>query len=211
MVDSISSLYPVFTVGANDDEFDDGSFSGWTAVNVGTQVPTITETNNVASVLHPGGGGSAYLWAYMRSYAMQTNDYIETGFKHNGTGASFQRIGLIMADGVTWNAGSQALFSVSYAQQFVNFSSYTNYNVDGGGSTFAQQPMPQGCGMTFLRFKYEGANHFRCYISSDGISWIDMSGQQTRTLTPTYIGFYVTPYAGGDPFLASIYYFKKGP
>jgi len=55
--DPISSLYPVFTVGANDDEFNDSNFSGWTTVNSGSFIPTIIESNHVASIVHPGGGG----------------------------------------------------------------------------------------------------------------------------------------------------------
>jgi hypothetical protein len=209
MADYITPLYPAFTVGTNDDEFDDNNFSGWTAVNSGSQIPTIIETNHVASIAHPGAGGSAYLWAYVKSYTMQVNDYIEMAFRLGGISQAYNRAGLILADGNTWNAGSQAIFGASTFQNFFNYSSYTNYNTDGGGATYTTPLSSFGMPTSFLRFVYEGSNHFRGYISPNGISWIDSTGQITRTLTPTYIGFFLTPYGGAAPIILSMHYFRQ--
>ena len=210
MADPISALYPAFTVGANDDEFDDGNFSGWTAVNSGSQVPTVTETNHVASILHPGGGASQYLWAYMKAYTMQTNDYIEMAFRFGGVSQAYNRAGLILADGVTFGAGSQIHWAPSFFQSIMSANSYTNYSVDGGGTSVNVPYLASiGNSVIFLRFKYEGSNHFRGYTSSDGISWVAMTAQLTRTLTPTYIGMFLTSYGGTAPLVASVHYFKQ--
>lgn len=45
--------YPQAT-GGEDDDFNDGSFSGWTTVEA--QTLTITESMGRASAIHPGGG-----------------------------------------------------------------------------------------------------------------------------------------------------------
>ena len=208
--DPITALYPAFTVGANDDEFNDNSFSGWTAVNSGSQVPTVTEANHVASIVHPGGGSSAYLWAYMKSYSVQVNDYIEIAFRFASVSQAYNRAGLLMANGVSFGSGAQVIYAPSYYQAMTAFSAYTGYNTDDpGGSNTLQLLNTLGCGVTFLRMKYEGSNHFRAYVSADGVSWVDVSGQQTFTLTPTYIGFFLTPYGGGSPLIMSVHYFKQ--
>lgn len=207
--DPKTSLYPTFSPGANDDEFDDSSFTGWTAVNTGTQVPTVTETNDVASVLHPGGGTAAYLWAYMKSYAVQTNDYIEIAFRFGGTNQNYNRAGLIMADGTTFGAGAQTIFCASYVQNDLVLTHYTGYDTDVAGTTPVETLATLGAGVTFLRLKYEGSNSWRGYVSPDGISWADVTGTVSSTVTPTKIGFFLTPYGGAAPIVMSLHYFKQ--
>jgi len=208
--DSITSLYPVFTPGANDDEFDNESFSGWTAVNSGTQVPTVTETNHVASIVHPGGGSSAYLWAYMKTYSPSANDYIEMAFRTAGANQNYNRVGLIMANGASFSSGSQVVFNMTPSLGNLYVSQYSGYNADNGvASTVASTFITLGSGVVFLRLKYEGSNHFRGYTSPDGISWADITGQVTSTLTPTHIGFCLTPYGASVPYNVSVHYFKQ--
>jgi len=209
MSDSVTSIYPVFTPGANDDEFNDESFSGWTAVNSGSQVPTVTEINHVASILHPGGGGAQNLWAYMKSYSPSANDYIEIAFKVGGNNQAYNRAGLIMADGVSFSSGTQAVFFLSFFEAYTILTTYNGYNTDNAGFLGSSIFAITGGSVIFLRLKYEGSNHFRGYISPDGVSWMDATGQQTVTVTPTNIGFFLTPHSGSLPVIMSVHYFKQ--
>jgi len=207
--DPISSLYPVFTVGANDDEFNDSNFSGWTTVNSGSFIPTIIESNHVASIVHPGGGAAGDLWAYMKSYTPSVNDYIEMAFNMGGYVQNYNAVGLIMADGVTWTAGKQIVCYARVAAPVTVISSFTGYNTDLSGPYANALIASIGHGLIFIRLKYEGSSHFRGYISPDGISWVEFTTQATYAMTPTYIGFVISPQAGANPFMVSVYYFKQ--
>ena len=146
----------------------------------------------------------------MKSYTPSANDYIEMAFRFAGVDQNYNRVGLLMADGTTFGSGSQVMWFHSFSQSLVAISPYTGYNTDiGGATTKAMKYSTAGTGTFFIRLKYEGSNHWRGYISADGISWADLTGQITLTLSPTKIGFFVTTYGATSPFVASLYYFKQ--
>ena len=207
--DPNSSIYPPFTPAGDDDEFNDGSFSGWTAVNSGANNPTITETNNRASFLLPGGDAAAELHAYMKSGHSSTNDWIEVAFSHNGPTQSYNLFGCLFADGTSYGAGLQVAFGVSPSLTQLPYYSYTNYNaasvISSPGSDVG---FPQG--VCFLRFKYLGSNSWQGYTSPDGISWAAVGVPQARTMTPTHIGFWMTTWGGNGQHVWSVLYVKFG-
>lgn len=206
--DPITSFYPVFTTSGVDDEFDDGSFSGWTLVNDGTHLATNTETNNVLSILLPGSDTSAHLQAYMKSTTVNVGDIIEIAMQGMGENANFQMAGLIFADGTTYAAGNQVCWAIVPSQSNLQLFAQTNYNTQGTNTS-------KGIGNTlpfaaqFLRLKYVSANNFAGYGSCDGISWVNMTGTVGRTCTPSAVGFFVTTWGSTVPYMWSVRYFRK--
>lgn len=206
-LDAISSVYPLFTAGANDDEFDDGTFTGWTAVNSGTNVPTVTETNNVASVYLPGGNSPAELAAYVKAVTPSAGQYVEGAFRGQGKAGAYNICGLVMADGSTYGAGNQVIWYYSPQEGKWALSTHTNYNVQG---TFGPQDaqLDGAYGDMFMRLEYDAANTFRGWVSPDGVSWVDATGAVSYTLSPTRVGFFVTTWGSSTPFVWSWRYFK---
>lgn len=209
-LDPITSVYPSFTAGANDDEFDNGSFTGWTAVNDGANVPTVTETNHVASVHLPGGHAAADLAAYVKAVTPTAGQSIETVFRGQGKAGGFHIAGLIMADGATNGAGNQVVWYYSPQEGKWALSTHTGYNAQGTfGPKDAQLDGPYGD--MFLRLEYDAANTFKGWVSPDGVSWIDVTGAVAYTLAPTHVGFFVTTWGSAEQFVWSFRYWKFNP
>lgn len=206
--DPITSIYPVFTAAGVDDEFDDGSFSGWTLVNDGTHLVIVTETNNVASIYVPGSDTAAHLQAFMKSTTVNTNDYIEICFAGIGQNSNFQMIALVFADGTTYNAGNQVVWAFFPSLSNFQLFTHTGYNAQGGSTTVSI-----GLEAThwFMRLKYLGGNNWIGYLSSDGISWANFTGTVSKTLTPTKIGFAVSSWGSTAEHVWTVRYFRKGP
>lgn len=206
-LDPQSSLYPPFTPGANDDEFDNGSFTGWTAVNSGSNTPTVTETNHVASLSLPGGHAAAELAAYVKTATPSVGDYVECVVRGAGLAQNFNVAGVLMADGSTYGAGQQAVFHYSPAEEKYVLSDFSGYNTQDVFNGFNAASIAAAAD-TYLRLKYSAANTFRGFVSPDGVSWIDVTGPISITLSPTVIGFYVSTWGGTNPFVWSFRYFK---
>jgi hypothetical protein len=208
--DPISSIYPIFTPSGDDDEFNDGSFSGWTAVNSGAHNPTITETNNRASFLLPGSDAASELHAYRNTPgSIVTNDWIEIAYCHSGVAQAYGIFGLIFADGTSYSSGAQVTFmTVTNLQQF-SYYSFTGYNSASNINGYAMENgYPHG--VAFLRFKYLGSNSWQGYSSPDGISWATVGPSQSRTLTPTKVGFAMSTWGGTNQHVWSVLYVKFG-
>ena len=205
--DPKSAIYPPFTTGANDDEFDNGSFSGWTLVNSGSHNPTITEANDCASLLHPGSDSAAELHAYLKTVTPATGDYIETCARFRGINQNYPIGGLIMADGGSYGAGLQLLFDYSPTENKWRIVKHANFSSFTSGSFITVNPDTFSADI-FLRLKYVSANTFTGYVSADGVSWIDVTGGFSYTFSPTRIGFYVSTWGGAQPYNFSFRYFK---
>ncbi len=210
--DPITSVYPAFTPAGDSDEFSGGSFSGWTAVNSGSHLPTLTQTNNVLSVSHPGGDASAELHAWMKTTTVNAGDTIEVVFRQFGPTQSFPLAGLLFADGTTYTAGTQVglWFSPSEANQ-VRWSRMTGYNTQataiGNVGILSVAPFSE----VYLRLKYVSSNTWQPYASCDGTSWIAMASTFAATMTPTAVGFFVTTWGGASACTWSFRYFKHLP
>ena len=208
--DAVSSVYPRFTVGADDDEFDDESFSGWTAVNDGAAIPTVTELNDVASILHPGGGSGAHLLAYMKTASVSVGDIIETAAHMQRKSQNYPIFGLLFADGTIYNAGNQVATYWSPSENLIYRAEFDGYNAAGliGSVTPQANSIASGSDL-FLRLKYVAANTWACYFSCDGVSWLTNSASFASTCTPSAFGFFVTTWGGAEQALFTFRYFRK--
>lgn len=207
--DPITAIYPLFVPVGVDDEFNDGVFSGWTLVDDGTNQARVTETNNVCSLLLPGGDAAAHLHAWMKATAVGVNDVIEMTFRGFGQNQNFNVCGLIMANGATYGGGTQLLWYFSPAENNIARNLTTGYNTNGvpvGYSVTGEN----ASGDRFLRLRYQGSNTWRGYASADGISWVDVTGAFTAAMTPTHVGFFATTWGGIQAHNWSIRYFRKG-
>lgn len=204
-----AAIYPPFTPSGVDDEFDDENFSGFTQVDDSLHQPVITESNDVASIALPGGDTAAHLHAFMKAATVSAGDIIEVAMRMVGITQAFNIAGLVMSDGVTYNAGSQICWYWSPEEQqwimgtFTGFNSFTIL----GSALNPELRMPMGD--MFLRLKYEGSNSWSGWTSPDGISWINLTGSRSRTLTPTKVGFFCTTWGGAGPCIWSFRYFRK--
>lgn len=201
------SYYPIFETGPDDDEFDDGSTSGWTTVQ-GSPTGTITESGSQVSLYHPGGHGAAQYMALMKACTLTTNDYIETCFRTMGYDENFMITSLIMADGATYGAGSQVACSWSPQQELISMMSNSNYSSNLANTTVG---MRRGTPFIFFRLTYLGSNAFKGQVSPDGISWWTYNASFSRTLTPTHVGIGVSKWGGSNPMISTFEYFRKGP
>lgn len=205
--DPISSVYPIFTVTGQDDEFD-STFTGWTAVNSGSHLPTLTEGNNVLSVNHPGGDAASELHAWMRAPTITTGSFVECAFRSCGIAQNFIQGGVIFADGTTYGSGTQANFFESSSDTTLALGSITGYNNQVSATTVSYQSAASR-GDVFLRLVYNGSNSFTGFVSCDGQAWVQ-AVTKSVTLTPTKAGFFVSTFGGTKPFLWSFRYVKFG-
>lgn len=205
---SRSSIYLPFTPTGVDDEFDDQIFSGWTLVNDGTHLATYTEINDCLSILLPGSDTSAHLQAVMKTTTVAVGDVIECAVSGMGENANFQTFGLIFADGVTYNTGNQACWSIFPSAQNLQIFAQTSYNTQGSSSAKGiGTSLPFPC--QFLRFKLISAGNFAGFASCDGISWVNMTGTVAITCTPAAVGFFSSTWNSSVPYMWSVRYFRK--
>lgn len=207
-----SALYLPFVPSGVDDEFDDESFSGWTAVNDGTAAPTITEINDRCSILLPGGTTAQHLYAYMKSATINVGDYVEAVADWSTYNTGYPQIGVIMADGATYNSGTQVVVRISPQEGVVVLSNFTGYNTAVGG-VFVTGSDSQSFGRCFMRLTYVAANTWRCSTSPDGVNWIRNAdpNDRTVTMTPTHLGFFVMGWGSDKASAMSFHYVRKGP
>jgi len=200
--------YPSAT-GGEDDDFNDGSFTGWTAVEAVTLA--VTESRGRCSVVMPQGGASSNFHARVKAHTFATNDWCEASFRHIGRPQNYMMVGLVMSNG-TAHGTSNAIHWLYYPTLGNAFRRQANagFTADTSAADYSFST-GAGFGEVYLRWRYEGANTFRGYVSNDGISWIDVTGAYSGyTLTPTHWGFsmgYATP---TYPQMMSLAYFRTG-
>jgi hypothetical protein len=205
----MKKLYPLSSAQASeDDDFMDGSFTGWTTVEGGSTTLTVTESNGRCSVVHNGGGTTAYFIARMKAHTFATNDWIETAVQFGGVSQNHNMGGLCMSNGTTWGTSNAFHWLVRTNTTACRRQGNNGFNSDTSNGDYAL-PLP-AAPWTFLRLRYEGSNTFRGYTSPDNVSWIDVTGAQTYTLTPTHIGFSMTSWGGSAKHVMSMAYFKTG-
>lgn len=192
---------------SEDDNFSDGTFSGWTTTE--QQTLTVTESLGRASMKHPGGGGAGNFSCRLKAHTFATNDWCQAAVTWAGANQNYNMFGLVITNGTTWNTSNGTLWLCDPPQSSMRRQNSNGLNADTAAGTWGFNQNP-GLGEIHIRLRYEGSNTFRGYISPDGISWVDISGTWTYTLTPTHWGMALTTWGGTSPYVASFAYFKTG-
>lgn len=202
-----SAIYPPFVPGSADDEFDDESFSGWTAVNAGgATVPTLTETNDVLNINVPGGDAAGQLNAWVKNPGtINIGAKIQVAVRFGGPNGNYNQFVLLFSDGSTYGAGNQATMRMSISQDLIINSLHTNFTTEGTAGS--NNYMANTNGWHHLRFEYSAANEFKSYYSADAISW-SLRRTYARTITPTHIGFATTTWGVAILGQWSLAYFR---
>lgn len=209
-VSTLPFLYPPFTPTGDDDEFDDGNFSGWTTVQGASPLVVPTESGSILSIKHPGGDASQQLHAFMKSRSIVAGDWIEICFSGSGFSQNFNIHGLLFANGTTYGAGIQVAFFFSASENIWSLWGFNNYN-SGTWPNIQVTAVPANMAtLQFLRFKYNGSNTWVGYMSNDGITWIQVLTWNAWNLTPTALGFFTTTWGGASAFNLSVHYVRFG-
>lgn len=198
--------YPAAT-GGEDDDFNDGSFSGWSSV--GAEAITATESLGRASLLHPGGGTTAKFSAYVKSHTFATNDWCEVAMRTSGINQSHNMVGICHSNGTVQGTSNAIHWLWRTNNATWRRQSNNGFNADTANAEYGIPQYGQG-GEMFLRLRYEGSNTFRGYVSCDGVTWIDLTGAVSYTLSPTHWGMSITTWGGTAKCLASYAYFRTG-
>lgn len=203
------SIYPDAT-GAGDDDFHDGSFSGWTTAE--SQALSITETLGRCSVKHPGGGAAGNFSCRLKAHTFSTNDWCEAGFRVAGIAQAYNMCGLAITNGATWGTSNGIFWTNDIAENDLRWQGANGLNADTAHGMYSiSNPYSNVMADMFLRLRYEGSNTFRGYLSCDAITWLDITGAITSyTLSPTHWGFGMTTWGGTAPYVMSLAYFKTG-
>lgn len=203
-----SPWYKPFAVGANDDEFDDASFTGWTLVDSGSHTVVVTEDNDVISLAHPGGDATAELHAWLKTVTLGTNAFVEAWVHSDGKGSANQSIGVMMSDGTTYNAANTQVYFDFFGTIGTSLASHTKFNT-AGTSTNNNIGNQHYAGIG-IRLQYLGSNNWAGFISVDGINWLNITGTISRTMTPTSAGFFVSTWGSATPANFTIRYCRFG-
>jgi hypothetical protein len=210
ILDRRRAFYPAFAVpNADDDEFDDNNFSGWTVVQDSSPLLTITEQNDVLSIAHPGGDAAAELHGIVKAKTWSVGDYVEACVQGLGAFQNFNIIGLTASDGLTYGAGVQMVYQYSPIESISCIRRFTNWSTNTATSGLFAAPT-RFPGLMFMRLKYVSANNWAGFQSPDGISWVNVTGTIAGTLTPTHAGISVTTWGGANPFAWSVKYIRFG-
>lgn len=207
-LDPSTAIYPGFSLVGGDDEFNDGSFSGWTLVDSGNNTPTITETNNVISIAHPGGDAYQEIHAWLKSATITTGSYIEMAFTGVGRDQNFNLCGLILSNATTYGTGNQVVCYYSPAERKIALQTMNGFNFLAVFNGWDMVTNPIGPPCLFLRLECVGTNTWRGCVSADGVSFVNFTGNRTEVLAPTHAGIMVSTWGGTLPFNWSVRYFK---
>ena len=197
------------------DEFDDASLdAAWTRVDAsgGTGRATWTEAAGCLSLLQDGTSASdsaAELHGLVRSYALSVGEYIETHLSWAGKDDNYPMAGLVIADGATFNAGTQ-VFGGSYRATSAGLNqiaAWTNWSTRG---TYTDNGGPGNAIAAYLRLKRTATSDYALYTSPDGVSWARINTRTGVSFTPAYVGFACSLWGAAVQFAWSFGYFRIG-
>lgn len=196
---------------ANDDEFNDDSFTGWTAVVPGSPASVVaTESNDALSVYHPSGAaGARDAHAWVKSLGGASAPVvIETcmrGGNLEGQPSNNLFMGILFADGTASGAGTQILGLLDLYTPNVAIEKWTNY------TTFSAQVTKNITRWyalaIYMRLSWTAANTWKFEVSPDGISWITVQTGWSQTMTPTHYGVFVAN-GTAQPTVTTFEYFR---
>jgi len=218
--DVLVSGWPGFqpaTVGEYDDYFNEASSGDWTAISADTgtetwDYPAATRFGNDRGVQVTFEDlASQDFTAYVKSLSgIAVGDYIQTkqtvwgGLSTDGVDAL---AGLMFTDGTT-TAANGVFFGRSYNASEVP----TIVAIHGTLGAMATLPLNSISATPpdmHFRLTYSAANTFQALISLDGINFIQLGSNISKTMTPTHGGFGASTYGAGEPKLALFRYFHS--
>lgn len=187
------------SLSADDDNFDDESFTGWTAVAGSPALTSTTEKSHRFNVVVPNGTAAAQLYAWVKpKTAPGAGDYIQVGFHDDGLPAGFPLAGVLFADGATYGSGNQEAFWMSSTEDKLYIGRHTGYNTSTTNASTVRHTGFNKYIVNHLRLIWSSANTYHGDFSLDGISWIRaFSGSTSASFTPTHAGFFCTPWGSG--------------
>lgn len=200
MIDSTDSA------SADDDDFDNESFSGWTTVQ-GTPNITLVEKNHRASVFVPSGSASAQHYGFVKAKSVGVGNYVQAGFQMSGGAGQFPIAGVVMSDGATYNSGKQVCFTFSPNENQYFLRGLNTWNANAT-QTSSAGILLYLCPILHLRMEFRGSNAYTCYASVDCINWATIfSNTSCHTVgTPTHAGFICTTWGSSSQFVHSFSY-----
>jgi hypothetical protein len=207
--DHVLRLDNPLTSGTDDDEFDDDTIdAAWTSLTV-TGSATWTEQDDVLSVVfddQTAGDAAAQIKSINGTPAAAIE--ISTAVRAF-TSANHGIVGMFFSDGTT---------ATSNLVQFRTNVSDGSTSMYGGTFTDLQNTLLSTFTVDassllspiYMRLTWVSSNTWRMEVSPDGVSWTAFAlADQSRTLTPTHYGLYVSSYGGTVPKIATFEYFRS--
>lgn len=191
-----------------DDEFNDASIdAAWVHVDNGVHVATWTESASLLSVANPADDASAEVHALVKPATIPIGTKIETAIRMLSQAQNWPIAGLIFANGSTYGAGIQVACGYSIDGLY-QISERTGYNATSATQFVAADPEARLYPQLFMRLTYVAANTWRSEFSPDGVSWLNLIGDQTLSMTPSRFGVFSSGNTAAAAFVASFEYFR---
>ena len=197
------------------DEFDDASLAGaWTRVDAsgGTSRATWTEDADCLSLLQDGTSGSdavGELHGLVRAYALGVGEYIQTHMRWCGPSQNYPHAGLVVTDGATHGAGTQA-FGGQFRATSADGPTAGEWSSWTTRSAFADVTSTYMRDGLHFRLARTASGTYVTSVSPDGVSWIPVITRTGVSLTPSYVGLAGGLWGGTDRFCWSFAYFRVG-
>jgi len=184
----------IVIAGSVGDDFEDDAIDGdWLDVNNG--LSGINWSEEYGKLHHwksaSAGWGNRDLTVKMRPAAIAVGDWIEVALSYV-MWTAWWGFCLVMADGATWNAGTQIVLwghmsgGPGSAWHSVEMANYTNYNAMGTRHGVIPAYFGQG-EPAYYRLERSGASEFKSYFSPNGVTWV-LFDTASLSLTPTHVG-----------------------
>lgn len=194
------------SLSADDDEFDDENFSGWTAIAGTPNITQTVEKNHRFSAIIPVSTANAQYYAWGKSKTPSGGDWIQGGFQISGSGSQYPLPTLWMGDGTTYNAGNQIQFGWSPHENALFNRIMTGFNTSVTQNNFSGATNYNN--FIHLRFVFESSNHYSGYVSNDGLLWANVFNNSSLGSlgTPSKMGFAFSSWGATREFQFSTSY-----
>ena len=200
------------TVHAVDDEFDNASKDAAWVESDPSGTTVWTEKRHVLSASF-FGQGDADIATFMKPLALSAPVTIETAFRVFADDPNFATVGLLFADGTasTDDGVGVRFYTTNTAQSWINIRNGTLATFSSAPSGVSNVEISAGSfpfSHLYLRMIWSATNTWKTMYSIDGITWLNAVGTGTSTLTPTYMGMFVSAWTGSGKHAASFEYFR---
>lgn len=201
------------------DEFNDNSLdAAWIRVDgTGAASGNITWTAgaDVLSAFNAGGDTTDKFHALLRPLSgaggsMSAGDaFITCVDLFAPVSTNFSFAGLVLSDGVTFGSGQQvwAEYGTSASGSQMQVFGWSGFGTAGtnAGALPATLPIQK----IFIRLVMTAANTWRADYSHDGVSWWKGTATLSKTMTPTYVGFFDSSYGSSTKHIVSYEFLRR--